>query len=67
MGEDFYVKEIFRRFIVLAFICTCTMIMNSESAQARDIYAGEFDGKSVYEIKKTETTEKKKKSTKVKE
>ncbi|MCI7477336.1 MAG: hypothetical protein MSA77_03765 [Selenomonadales bacterium] len=35
---------------MLAFICTCTMIMNSESAYARDIYAGEFDGKSVYVV-----------------
>lgn len=66
MGEDFYVKEIFRRFIVLAFICTCTMIMNSESAYARDIYAGEFDGKSVYVVEETVSTGDQKYSSKVK-
>lgn len=55
-----------KRFIVLAFICICTMIMNSESAYARDIYAGEFDGKSVYVVEETVSTGDQKYSSKVK-
>lgn len=59
-------KKYLEKFIIVVFICAYMMIMNSNSAYARDIYAGEFDGNSVYVVEETVSSGDQKYSSKVK-
>lgn len=46
-------KRFLSKLIVLGGICACTLIMNVNSAFARDLYVGEADGLALYVIEET--------------